>query len=450
MASPVVSARDLTAVAVPSTYQQEQDFRGSLGTTANFSLFVGFRLRGPFHAHHAEQALNMVAARHEVLRTSLHEVDNRVVQHVAPAVTVPFDCVGLTGGGRRRSRRLRSLVGTALDEPFDLGRPPWIRAAAIRLGPRDHILGLTVPHTVWDSACRPVFVREFASLYESAALGLPPPRAPVIQIGDVAHWQRMRHSPRARAYWERQLAGAQPQLALPLDRQRARRRGYRLRDMPLPVLSRGVGTRLHAVSSTAGGMLAAPLTAATAVVLGAQAGQDDVTVSLMHANRDPSETHDLLGFVADVIPLRISLRPEQRFQDLVRHVVDTTRAAFLNMLPSGQLWDLVESPPEVMVNPQHLRPPTDVTTQTGLRITDYRPDPPWRMHPTHAVWYRAPIDVDFRVTPDHRIAPSLSYNVEALDHGDACRLGTDLRAVLERAALAPDRTIRQLSAACAA
>jgi hypothetical protein len=444
VASPAVSARDLTAVAVPSTYQQEQDYRGSLGTTANFSLFVGFRLRGPFHAQHAERAVNMIAARHEVLRTSLHEVDNRVVQHVAAGVTVPFDYVSLAGQGRRRSRHLQKLVGTALDEPFDLARPPWMRATVIRVGPLDHILALTVPHTVWDSACRPVFVREFASLYETAALGLAPPRPPAIQMGDLAHWQRIRENPRARSYWENQLAGGQPRLALPLDRQRARQRGYRLRDMLLPALSRGVGARLKAISNTAGGMLAAPLSAATAVVLGAQAGQDEVTLSLMHASRDPSETHDLLGFVADVIPLRISLRADQRFRDLVREVVDTTQAAFLNMLPSGRLWDLLESPPEVMVNPQQLRPPVAVTTQTGLRIADYRPDPPWKMFPTHAVWYRAPIDVDFRIGPDHRIAPSLSYNAEAFDDTDACRLGTDLRRTLERAALAPDRTIGQL------
>lgn len=436
-----------TLLAVPSTYQMELDYRGSYGTTANFSLFVGLRLSGPFESRHAERALNTITARHDVLRMSLQRIDGQIMQVVSPLVDVPLQSVTLGPNRAKSSRQLTTLIRDGLERPFDLARSPLFRAMIIRLGPLDHVLGLVVPHTIWDSACRPTFTREFVSAYDAAAAGAPLPPEPAIQIGDFAHWQRTRNDAAARAYWERQLAGAPVRLGLPFDEKRGRR-SYRVCELSLPAASRTLTDRLQLVSTSASGMLAMTLTAATAVLLSAHAGRDDVTMALMHANRDLPETRNLLGFVADVLPLRVSIERHRSFRDTVHHVVDATRDAYRHMLPSGQLQDLLAAQPEVMVNPQQLWPPTAVSTTTGLRVSDYQPENSWTMHPTRALWYRAPIDVDFRIRGDRTIASAVSYNADALDDVTGRRLATHLQAILKRAAVAPDRSIERLLTAC--
>lgn len=437
---------DRAHVAVPSTYQQEQDYRVSLGTTANFSIFVGFRLRGAVDLRHVQQTLDAIAVRHDVLRTSLRQIDGQIMQVVAPRVEVPMQFVTLDGSrgrGHGRGRRLERLVQQALDQPFDLARSPLIRAILIRLGPVDHVLGLVVPHTIWDSACRRAFAREFVNVYDAVSADASPPPGPSIQIGDFAHWQRTLVDGAAQAYWHQRLAGAPAQLGLPLDREGAARRGYRVRVVPLPDLSPSLSYRLQDAASSACGMVAMTLTATTAILLSAHTGQVDVTMALMHANRMLPETEGMLGFIADVLPLRIYVRPNESFRETVRHVVEATRDAYRHMLPSGKLRELLASC-DVMVNPQQLRPSTALSTMTGLRMTDYRPETWWTMHPTQDVWYHAPIDVDFRVGGDGAIATSVSYNREALDDGTGRRLAADLGALMRRAAVAPDLSIQRL------
>jgi hypothetical protein len=354
---------------------------------------------------------------------------------------VPLRSISVDRGtGARRGHRLAALVRDELGRPFDLARTPLFHALIVRLGPLDHVLGLVLPHTIWDSACRPLFAREFAAAYDAVSVGQPMPPAPEIQLGDFAHWQRTHRGGVARAYWERQLAGARVHLGLTACEQP----GYRLCELQLPAIGRTLSGRLHDVSSRASGMPAMTLTAATAVLLSAHAGRDDVTVALMHSNRSRRETRNLLGFLADVIPLRVSVQRHESFRSTVRQVVDVTRAAFGNLLPSGAIEDLLPSPPEVMVNPQQLAPATSLSTVSELRIGDYRPQRSWTMHPTRAVWYRAPIDIDFRIAGRRAIAPTVSYNALALAHSTGQRLASDLGAILERVALSPDRPLHRL------
>src|SRR5206468_3537949 len=123
--------------------------------------------------------LRGIAARHESLRTSFPAVAGRPVQAVAPEPALELERTALD--------EAMALVRLAEEvrRPFDLARGPLGRALLIRLAADDHLLALTLHHTVADGASMDVLFRELAALYAGEAL----PELPV-QYPDYAVWQR--------------------------------------------------------------------------------------------------------------------------------------------------------------------------------------------------------------------------------------------------------------------
>jgi Condensation domain len=148
---------------------------------------VALRLDGPLVVDALEDALAAVVARHEPLRTSFAWSDGRLEQVVHDHV--PFEL--------RVEHVPAAAVAVALREEvervFDLGVAPLARALLLRLAPEEHVLALTLHHTVADGWSLDVLLRELAEVYSARVSGrtaeLPELR---IQYADYAQWQHDR------------------------------------------------------------------------------------------------------------------------------------------------------------------------------------------------------------------------------------------------------------------
>jgi hypothetical protein len=179
-------------------------------------------------------------------------------------------------------------------------------------------------HIVSDNWSWTVLLAELDALYRELVGGAPAdlPDLPV-QFADFAAWQRawLRGEAAGRhvAYWRSRLAGAPPLLALPTDRPRPRVRsdhaervGHRF--------ATGVGQRLRALAGTEGATLASALLAAFAALLRRCGGPDDLVLGSPTAGRHRPELEHLVGYFADILPLRLDLTGAPTLRELIRRV----------------------------------------------------------------------------------------------------------------------------------
>ncbi|MFF3442659.1 condensation domain-containing protein [Streptosporangium sp. NPDC002721] len=370
------------ASGVPVSSTQERIWFGEM-----FNPGFGFyhvpatlRLRGPLDAAALDRALCEVIRRHEILRSTVEEVDGMPVQRVGDAPASVLRSVDLSSvdlgsdpeAGLDVEAEAARMAADDILAPFDLRHGPLWRALLLRLGPDDHVLVLTFHHIVFDDPSFGIVGREIEALYGAAgdggdggdgSAGLPELD---LQYTDFSVWQRERlrtEDVRSRLvdYWRRTLDGVPRLLDLPSDRPRPphRRRAGRFHRSRL---SGDVVAAVRAVAREEGTTPFTVLLAAYGVLLSRYAGQADIVTAVPAAGRIRPELEALVGCFINIICLRLDLRGEPTFRELLRRV----RHA------SVEGHDHEEMPFEELVRELHPQRPQSHTPlfQAGLGVRD--------------------------------------------------------------------------------
>jgi amino acid adenylation domain-containing protein len=300
---------------------------------AVYNIPMSFRLSGELNVRALERTLAEIIRRHEVLRTTFEARDGRPVQLVASAADFTLPLVELSElAPEERERRARELASEDAQAPFDLARGPLLRAALLRLAPREHVFLCTLHHIVSDAWSVGILVKEVAALYEAFAANRPSPLPELpIQYADFAVWQRRWLSgetlERHLEYWRRKLGGVPPVLRLEGGGTGPGAADFRgaARGFTLPG---ELSTALRALSRREGGTLFMTLLAAFAALLQRRSGQEDIVVGTDVANRNRVETEPLVGFFVNQLVLRADLSGDPTFRELLARVRAVTLEAY--------------------------------------------------------------------------------------------------------------------------
>ena len=309
--------------------------------SAVYNLQLAGRLRGALDPERLAAALQAVVARHEVLHTGFGEGEGRARLTFHPELAVPWSRVDLGGldadpddGATREA--LVDLVRQQAALPFDLARPPLLRALLVRLGDADHALVLTLHHIVADAWSLGILTRDLARAYGALGEGRRPALPPLrLQVVDLAAAERRALDDatleRALDFWRQRLAAAQPLLELPTDRPRPRtpsfRGGRQVVSWP------GLGARLGELARRSDATLFMVLLAGLQVLLARLSGDPRPTVGTALAGRDREESEGLIGFFVDTLAIPGDVMASDgsagglTFRALVRRVRDTLLAA---------------------------------------------------------------------------------------------------------------------------
>ncbi len=182
--------------------------------TATYNVPMILRIEGQLDRLALERSLSEIVRRHEALRTTFVVVDGAPVQRIAAPEPIKLPVVDL--GAAPDDTRMEEALAVArreFEQPFDLAVGPLFRAQALRLAAEDHLLVLTIHHSIFDGWSKNVFYRELAALYTAFSTGQPSPLADLaVQYADYAVWQRAHLQGDTLAadidYWQSQLAGA--------------------------------------------------------------------------------------------------------------------------------------------------------------------------------------------------------------------------------------------------
>ena len=405
------------------------------------------RLVGALDVDCLRAGLEWVMARHEALRTVFDtDPEGEPVQIVRDPRPLALPVTPVSGASPENTLgRVRSLVRARAREPFDLRRGPLLRAELLRLAADDHVLLLTFHHVVADHWSLALMMRELQLAYGLRLRGqeplLPPP---TLQVADVAAWERLRLEegglePQL-AYWRERLRGMQP-LELPVDRVRPaadRHEGEQL-SARLPA---ALVTRLEEIAQERAATLFMAVAAGFVALLARHSGQEDVAVAATVANRGRPELERVVGFLVNMVVLRIDLSGDPELGELLVRVRDAALDAHENQdLPFERL--VAELAPErdpgqtplVNVVLSYLNPLDEGLRLPGLEIAELPVDPGL-----------AKLDLDMAFTVEGRgLRIDLAYRRALFERATVERLLDRFGRLLSEMAESPTSRLSELS-----
>ncbi len=319
------------------------------GASEAYHISGGIRLKGDLDRSALRRALDRIVERHEVLRTTFSQIDDRPVQLIGPAdrgfALQEHDLCHAANP----LAELQRLVAREAAEPIDLQRGPLIRGRLAQLAEDDHALLLTMHHIISDGWSMGILVDEMSALYKAYRNGEAEslPALPV-QYADYAAWQRRWLSGevlrRQSDYWKSTLAGAPPLLKLPADRARPAPQNYAGDALEIE-LGADLTRDLKALGQRQGTTLYMTLLASWAALLGRLSGQEEVVIGTPVANRRHPEIEPLIGCFINTLALRIDFTGSPAVSELLGRVKSrTVEAQEHQEFPFEQVVEIVQPP----------------------------------------------------------------------------------------------------------
>ncbi|RPK40427.1 Dimodular nonribosomal peptide synthase [Streptomyces sp. ADI92-24] len=314
---PAATAADgLDEGALPVSPLQEGFFFHAAfdaGSVDHYLVQELLELDGFIDPDRLRRALQLLLDRHPLLRASFRQLPGGdVVQRLAGHVTLPW--------------RETDTADTTLDdvlredraEPFDLARPPLLRATLVRDGHRHRLL-LTLHHIVADGWSVSVLLRELTAAYRGEELPAPASPRPYLA------WLAARDRDTAREAWRQALSGLDGPTRLSVlstaaDDERAPARPEQV-DTRLP---EEFTAALTAYARTHGLTLSTVVHGAWALLLGALTGSRDIVFGTTVSGRttEVAGLDAAVGLFINTVPARVGLRPQESLTELLRRVQD--------------------------------------------------------------------------------------------------------------------------------
>ncbi|ODS22497.1 hypothetical protein AB835_13825 [Candidatus Endobugula sertula] len=297
------------------------------GNKAHYTIPLALRLEGQLNRPALIDAFKEIVARHEVLHTHFEESNGEVYQMIDNAANVEITEITLA-----KEQRIEHAYATAVAQPFDMAQGPLCRLFLFQRSALEHVLLVTMHHSIADGRSMEIFTSELAVTYKAFCHNKPCPLAPLpIQYADFAHCQRRQLSDstlqQQQEYWQQQLAHLPPLLTLPTDYPRPAENSYCGAHEPL-FFSNTLLIKLQEFSQSQGATLYMTLLAALSLLLSRYSQQTDIAIGSPVSNRNWPELENLIGFFVNTLVMRTDISGDPSFTELLSRVKTTTLAAY--------------------------------------------------------------------------------------------------------------------------
>ncbi|HYU33603.1 MAG TPA: amino acid adenylation domain-containing protein, partial [Thermoanaerobaculia bacterium] len=413
-----------------------------------YNVFGGLRIVGRLDAGAMAASLTEIVRRHAVLRSRFEIRDQGPVQIVEPPQPfspIPLPVIDLSAlPATSRSVEETQVARAVYHTPFDLRRPPLLRARLLRLGPDEHLLVYTFHHIASDAWSSDVAVREVGALYPAFCAGRPSPLPELpLQYADFAREQaetlRGETLLREIGFWRERLAGAAA-LELPLDHPRPAlptfRGGDHLRELP-PALEAGLRRLIPRERATLFMALLAPLGA----LFSRLTATGDVVIGTTVSGRNRPDVAGLIGFFVNTLVLRVDLSGDPDGREILARTRQAALDAFAHQaVPFEKLVD------ELALPRDPYRPPLlRVLFQLLPAGTTGDGDPGFTLRPYRLPGDMAKLDLVINVIElDDRHVIDWVFDADLLDESTVERWAGAFETLLEAWLEDPGRRLSEL------
>jgi enterobactin synthetase component F len=282
---------------------------------------------GPLDPELFARALRLVVEEADALRARFVETPEGPRQLVSDEVELPFEVLDLRDADDPAARA-EEWMRADLATPFDLtGAGPLFKQVLLRTGDERWLWYQRIHHLVMDGYGYTLLGRRTAEAYTALAGGGEPPARTFRPLAELVGADLEYRSGDAfeadRAYWSELLAD-RPEAPHLAGRAAQPSRTFLRRTAHL---SPGATTRLRETASSLKATWPEVMIAAQALYTARATNRQDVVLGVPLMGRMGSAALRVPGMVMNVLPLRVTVEPQQSFAGLVRQVVLALRAA---------------------------------------------------------------------------------------------------------------------------
>jgi hypothetical protein len=299
----------------------------------SYNIPTAFRIDFSLDIDRLQKSIDLLIARHEILRTSFHEEEGELFQTIAPSANTLVGATDLTSLPEEEAdREARTLIREHARQLFDLREPPLLRCHCFRIAPARDLLFLNIHHIIADLQSLSILREELAVCYQSVSTKRAP-ELPVLslQYADYASWAVAQSGSSSAAnqlqYWKQKLAGLPPYLELPVKRPYPEQRSAWGATVTFDVSS-ATSRSLVGVGRESGATPFMTFLAAYALLIARFSGQRDFCIGSPVTQRKQVETQRMLGLFVNMVAYRIQIEPQQSFRDILRQVRTTALDAY--------------------------------------------------------------------------------------------------------------------------
>lgn len=283
------------------------------------------RLRGRLDVDALQKSVAEIVRRHDALRARIVVLDGVPMQEIAGSGGYELRVDDLTALSERfREVEVKRLIEELILEPIDVAVGPLLGVRLLRLHDDEHVLILAMEHMISDAFSMGILLRDLFTAYTQALRG----RAyslPAISIQFAEYASRQRSTQRSwiekhGTYWNEHLARCQ-RLRFPEDRslQTASRLGWGTAPFQI---GRSLKAELRdwcRLRRTT--LVMSVFTAFVGLVL-RWCNTSESVIRYQSDGRISPEIENTIGFFASVLYLRIALREDDSFVDLMNRVTE--------------------------------------------------------------------------------------------------------------------------------
>ncbi|WP_410586744.1 amino acid adenylation domain-containing protein [Amycolatopsis sp. lyj-23] len=283
-----------------------------------FTIACYFRLTGSLDRARFEAALRTATAEAETLHVRIAEDDDGEPRQIPVAADWPLHELDLAYETDPAASALSWMTADA-ERPLDPGTGPLFGHALLRLGDSEHLWYVKAHHAVVDGYGIFLIGRRTAELYSALHRGEPEPPATARPLRDIVEedlaYRGSADHAQDREYWTSRFA-RRPAVVTPARRSAKAARSFLHRSH---VLGRDEFAKLERLAAASRSRWTALLTAAVATYLGKAMATEDVVLGLTLSGRTGPAARTTPGQFANVVPVRLSIRPGTPFAALARH-----------------------------------------------------------------------------------------------------------------------------------
>ncbi|WP_330333099.1 amino acid adenylation domain-containing protein [Streptomyces sp. NBC_00536] len=294
-------------------------------------------IHGPVDRRVFETAVRQTVAEAVPMHARFVEEDGEPRQRVVPFTDWEFPVLDVTGEPDPAAAA-RAWMRADLSRRMDLSRGPLFSYALFTLGPDRSFWYLSAHHAVADGHTGALIAQRVSELYAAMTEGLPLPDGPFGDIREMltddADYQASDRGAADRAYWTTRFADG-PDVAT-LASGPAGGPAAQGQISHTGSLSAAETEGLKAAARAARTHWSVLVIAAAAAQVHRISGEQDVILSLPMAARTDAAARAMPGMYSNVLPLRVTVRPDLTAYGLIREVAGGFRQMIRHQRHRGE------------------------------------------------------------------------------------------------------------------
>ncbi|GGI25684.1 amino acid adenylation domain-containing protein [Pedobacter mendelii] len=287
------------------------------GDAANlaYNESVSLNLSGRFNFAAFQEAVNMVTARHEALRSTISKDGENLIVYNQVDDQIIFNDFSHIDSALIKEE-LKAFVQKEISIPFQLYDGPLFKLFVHKLDDETHYFTIIIHHIIGDGWSLGIILEDLSTCYNACLSGIKstlqaPDQISTYAIEQVA-FSRTKEYIQTQEFWRNLFKDDVPVLDMPLDFSRPTTRTYQGKRNDY-VVDAQLYDSVKSLSVKSKSSVVSTLIAAFEVFLYNQTGQEDIVLGLPAAGQLASENLNLIGHCVNLLPLRSKINPNVSF-----------------------------------------------------------------------------------------------------------------------------------------